>query len=104
MPSACGKNSVFAYTDCKNRAQNALEFDNLRFKIKKCISLSLVKFSLLKSANFSSFRHSKRCKIMPKMHRNTFGGRAPPMFLLRNQGETTATINELRNAAVVLRK
>ena len=28
--------------------------------------------------NSSSFRHSKRCKIMPKMHQNTFGGRAPP--------------------------
>jgi len=26
----------------------------------------------------SSFKHSKRCKIMPKMQQNTFGGRAPP--------------------------
>ena len=24
---------------------------------------------------------SKKCKFMPKMHRNTFGGRAPPVEL-----------------------
>jgi len=30
------------------------------------------------TGNSSSFRHSTRCKIMPKMHKNTFGGWAPP--------------------------
>ena len=28
--------------------------------------------------NSASFRHSKRYKIMPKMYKNTIGGRAPP--------------------------
>ena len=30
------------------------------------------------TGNSSLFRHTKRCKFMPKMHQNTFGGRAPP--------------------------
>jgi len=29
--------------------------------------------------NSSSFRHSNRCKFMPKMHRNTFGGCPDPL-------------------------
>ena len=30
------------------------------------------------TGNSSSFRHTKRCKIMHKMHQNTLGGRALP--------------------------
>ena len=30
-----------------------------------------------RQGNSSSFRHSKRCKFMPKMHQNTFGDLAP---------------------------
>jgi len=32
------------------------------------------------TGNFSSFRHSKRCKFMPKMHQNMSDKRSPSML------------------------